>query len=287
MERFDSWLESTFFRVNDRGDLDTRGVKLFGKDRWGTRLLGPWDRWGVRKGDTGAKCCAVCNCPSTLLNSQCERNPLAARGILSHRGLSRSPPSQTAYHSFKRIRWPWSHGRPTQAAGRTWVTWWTIGWANQQVAWVSWTTISGRSTLTPIWPTSVEGRTHRCKTWTATTPPTAHGSTRPSVMPARLPSLARLPSAKPLLLANHGLCLANQQNHTRTRPCGWPRPRCPVASSSSPNLVPSTSNTGRKVRRAPSRRLHRARTPALRSRVGQHARPTSGHSSSQRGQRRT
>eukprot|EP01046_Picozoa_sp_COSAG06_P053550 COSAG06_NODE_9287_length_1938_cov_3.995106_2_plen_175_part_00 len=31
----------------------------------------------------------------------------------------------------------------------------------------------------------------------------------------------------------HGLCLANQQNHTRPRPCGWPRPRRPVASSSS------------------------------------------------------
>ena len=31
-------------------DLDTRGVKLFGKDRWGTRLLGPWDRWGTERG---------------------------------------------------------------------------------------------------------------------------------------------------------------------------------------------------------------------------------------------
>ncbi len=31
----------------------------------------------------------------------------------------------------------------------------------------------------------MEGRTHRCKTWTATTPPTAHGSTRPSQAPMR------------------------------------------------------------------------------------------------------
>ena len=31
-------------------DLDTRGVSLFGKDRWGTRLLGPWDRWGTERG---------------------------------------------------------------------------------------------------------------------------------------------------------------------------------------------------------------------------------------------
>ena len=133
------------------------------------------------------------------------------------------PPPETTLLSLKRTHWPWTHGWPTQTAGRTRVVGWmrTIGWANHHVACVRWTTISGRSTRSPIRPASARGHTHSRGTWTATTPPTAHGSTRSSVMPARLPRLARLPSAKPLLLANHGLCVANHQNHARPRPCGW------------------------------------------------------------------
>ena len=238
--------------------MDTRGVSLVRKDRWGTRLLGPWDRWGTERGiqEQNVALCVIA--PRLSLNACQMAIPMwPQRAKSPSRALW--PPPETTLLSLKRTHWPWTHGWPTgwptQTAGRT-RTWWTIGWANQQVSCARWTTISGRSTRTPIRPASVAGHTHRCETWTATTPPTAHGSTRSSVMPARLPSLARLPSAKPLLLANHGLCLANQQNHTRPRPCGWPRPRRPVASSSSPNLVPGTSNTGRKVRRAPSRRLH-------------------------------
>jgi hypothetical protein len=68
-------------------DLDTRGVSLFGKDRRGTRFLGPWDRWGTERGiqEQNVALCVIA--PRLSLNSQCERNPLAARGILSWRGL--------------------------------------------------------------------------------------------------------------------------------------------------------------------------------------------------------
>ena len=162
------------------------------KDRWGTRLLGPWDRWGTERGIQEQNVALGVIAPRLSLNACQMAIPMwPQRAKSPSRALW--PPPETTLLSLKRTHWPWTHGWPTgwptQTAGRTW---WTIGWANQQVSCARWTTISGRSTRTPIRPASAAGHTHRCETWTATTPPTAHGSTRSSVMPARLPRLASL-----------------------------------------------------------------------------------------------
>jgi hypothetical protein len=42
------------------GALDTRGAKKVGKDRWGTRFLGPWDRWGTERGIVACSRWAFC-----------------------------------------------------------------------------------------------------------------------------------------------------------------------------------------------------------------------------------
>eukprot|EP01046_Picozoa_sp_COSAG06_P053819 COSAG06_NODE_9402_length_1910_cov_2.049696_2_plen_173_part_00 len=73
--------------------LDTRGVKKVGKDRWGTRSLGPWDRWGTGRGvqEENVALCVIS--PRLSLNA-----------CISHACQNSGPPSRVStscyFHAF-------------------------------------------------------------------------------------------------------------------------------------------------------------------------------------------